>query len=159
MATENLQIGIKKIKDLEFFIDEDIQVNGPFDFNHNVSIVTNAEDETVSFIILVNYFLTQTQTPFMRSKSITVFNVKNLKSVVKVVDGRELFDIPDQLLVTMFSISFTHSRALHAKSCAGTKYSELLMPLINPDHEFRKLFGPNLENLSQPPVPPIEKGK
>jgi hypothetical protein len=152
MSEVKIQFGIKEIKELEFFVNEDLHVSGPFDFNHNITISTDGPQESVSFIILINYFLAKTQTPFMRSKTVTVFGVKDLKSLSKVMEGREVFDIPDQLLVTMFSISFSHARALLARSSAGTKYSKLLIPLINPDQELRRLFGQRLEKMVDPPV-------
>lgn len=148
MSQANIQFGIREIKELEFFANEELEVSGPFDFNHNITIATDGPGETISFIILINYFLPKTQTSFMRSKTVTVFGIKDFKAHSKFISDKEVFDLPDQLLVTMFSISFSHARALHAKSSAGTKFSKLLIPLINPDQELRKLFGEKFEKMS-----------
>jgi len=63
-------------------------------------------------------------------------------------DGKEAVDLPDPLWVTLFSISFTHARAMLAHSSAGTKYGHMIMPLINPEQEFKKIFKQELERNS-----------
>ena len=72
----------------------------------------------------------------------TGFYIKEMKSYTRIQEnGQEAIDIPEPLWVTLFSIAFTHARAILARSSAGTKFTELLMPVINPQQEFQKLFG------------------
>ena len=47
------------------------------------------------------------------------------------------------ILISIFSISFSHTRALMAKSAAGTKYSHLLLPIVNPTDLVKQLFATN----------------
>jgi hypothetical protein len=56
--------------------------------------------------------------------------------------------LPDNLWISLFSIAFTHARAIIAKSSAGTKYGHMLLPIINPVQEFKNLFGPHLQELN-----------
>lgn len=137
-----IQWAIKEIKELEFFIDESIDLGPSFDFNFTVEIRPLENEEIVRLGIIVNYAKTDTKEQFMRGKVVTSFLIKDLKTLVRKIEDRpDLLDLPEQLWVALFSIAFTHARAILSRSSAGTKYAHMLLPAINPEAEFRKLFG------------------
>ncbi len=144
-VSKQINFGIQQIKELEFFIDESVNIGEAFDFNYHVELRNEVEHERVIFTITANYFLNKTTEAFMKGKSSTVFLIKDMKNHSrKLSNGSDAVDLPDPLWITLFSIAFTHARALLAKSSSGTKYSHMLMPLINPEHEFIKIFGNHL---------------
>lgn len=137
-----IQFGIREIKELEFFVDEWKDIDGSFDFNYNVDILPDINAGLLRIVITVNYFKTSSRELFLRGKVLTGFYIKDMKSYARAHEsGQEGIDIPEQVWVTLFSIAFTHARAILARSSAGTKFTGLLMPVINPQQEFQKLFG------------------
>lgn len=137
-----IQFGIREIKELEFFVDEWKDIDGSFDFNYNVDILPDINAGLLRIVITVNYFKTSSRELFLRGKVLTGFYIKDMKSYARAYEsGQEGIDIPEQVWVTLFSIAFTHARAILARSSAGTKFTGLLMPVINPQQEFQKLFG------------------
>ena len=83
----------------------------------------------------------------MKGRTATTFLIRNMLEYSRTINDHEEIDLPDPVWITMFSVAFSHARALLAKSSSGTRYGHMLMPLINPEQEFYKLFGPALEKL------------
>jgi hypothetical protein len=148
MSSQSNQIhfAVKEIKELEFFVNEGVPLFDSFDYNYQVNVLHSIPAETIMIIITANYLLPQKTEHFMKGRTATTFLIRNLKNYVKTINEKEAIDLPDALLVTLFSISFSHARALLAKSSAGTKFSHMLMPLINPEQEFKKFLRNHLEN-------------
>ena len=141
---EQVAYAIKSVKETEYFVDEALEVEEQFDFHYNASINNKVETEEVHLSITVNYRKKGTTIDFLRGRTTSVFLIQNLKDRASIKDGKEMIDLPDPLWITLFSISFTHTRAMLARSAAGSKYGHLIMPLINPEVEFKKLFGEHL---------------
>jgi hypothetical protein len=140
--TASIEFGVREIKELEFFVDESKEIDGTYDFNYHVDMLPDVGSETIRIIITANYLNSISKMPFLKGKISTSFYVKNLQSFSrKLTDGKDTFDIAEDVWVTFFSIAFTHARALLGKSSAGTKFMGLLMTVINPQQEFKKLFG------------------
>ena len=142
---EQVLFAIRSIRETEYYVNESLHLDEEIDFHYNASIENKVDLEEVHFTITVNYRRKGTAEDYLRGKTISVFTIQNMKSRVSMIDGKEALDLPDPLWVTLFSISFTHARAMLARSAAGTKYSHLIMPLINPEVEFKKLFGAHLQ--------------
>ena len=142
---EQVLFAIRAVKETEYYVNESLPLDEEIDFHYNASIENKAEAEEIHFTITVNYRRKGTTEDYLRGKTISVFTVQNMKSRVSLIDGKEAVDLPDPLWVTLFSISFTHARAMLARSASGTKYGHLIMPLINPEAEFKKLFGAHIQ--------------
>jgi hypothetical protein len=125
-----------------------IEVGEQSDFYYNAIINSKMELEEVHITIAVNYKKKGTTEDFMRGRTSTVFLIQQMKERSALKDGKEVVDLPDPLWVTLFSISFTHARAMLAHSSAGTKYGHMIMPLVNPETEFKKIFGKELKKQS-----------
>lgn len=65
----------------------------------------------------------------MKGKVLTSFHIVDMQRFVKA-DINEL-NLPKSILVAMFSISFSNTRALKAKASMGSRYTNLYLPLIN----------------------------
>ncbi|MEX2232313.1 MAG: hypothetical protein WD824_09140 [Cyclobacteriaceae bacterium] len=147
--SQQVHFAIKEIKELEFFINENVELGEAFDYNYQVNVSHSVPAETIMVIITANYLLHQKTEHFMKGKTATTFLIRDLKNYVKKLKGKDGIDLPDALLITLFSISFSHARALLAKSSAGTKFSHMLMPLINPEQEFNKVFRHDFQNQTR----------
>lgn len=120
--TQPVLFAIKGIKEIEFFANEFVDLGESFDFNYQVEIKSDIPEELVLVTITPNYLLKGSETPFMRSKVMTIFTIKDLKLRERILDdGTQAVDLPDPVWVSLFSIAFTHARALLAKSSASTK--------------------------------------
>lgn len=140
-----IQYAIKSVKETEFFTDESLELEAQVDLNYNASIQTKLETEEVLVTIMVSYSSKTTRHDFLRSKVVSSFIIKDMKNYVPAGSSSAGIDLPDPLWVAMFGISFSHARALLAKSAAATKYAHMTLPLIDPEKEFRKLFAKELE--------------
>lgn len=67
----------------------------------------------------------------------TVFEVENWNQFV--VDDN-ILDFPPEFLVTIISISVSHTRALLAAQTAGTLYGDMVLPIVNAI-DMAKSFG------------------
>lgn len=139
-----IHYAIKSVKETEFFVDESIELEAQVDLNYNASIQTKVDAEEIHYTISVSYSSKTTKLDFLRSKTVSVFLIKDIKNYVPKHATLEGVDLPNPLWISMFSISFTHARALLAKSAAGTKYAHMMLPLIDPEKEFNKLFAQQL---------------
>jgi hypothetical protein len=143
---EKIEWAIKEIKELEFLVNEFIELDPSIDFNFTVDITPVVEQEVILFSITVNYLNATRKDIVMRGKVMTIFQIKEMESItLTTAEGKPLVDLPEQLWIALFSIAFTHTRALLAKSSAGTRYAHMLLPVINPEEQFKKLFGPLLK--------------
>jgi hypothetical protein len=61
-----------------------------------------------------------------------------------LIPGDDRIDIPDELLVTLMSLSYSTARGVLATLTAGTDYQELFLPLVNPA-DFKKMLKPSEE--------------
>ncbi len=137
---------IKEIKEIEFFVDEFSKLESTLDYNYNVDLRPASAEDAVRMTITATYMKTGTSDILMKGKIMTVFLIRDLKSMARINEnGTEEVDLPEPLWIALFSIAFTHARAILARSSAGTKYSHMILPPINPQTEFKKLFGPFLK--------------
>jgi len=136
-------MGIGRIKDLEFFIDESAEVDNELTsqvtFNNTLNIYL--ETERIDIIIEANFYVNDIKDTFMRGKVLTSFNIPNMKQYL-VPDTTQV-NIPDAVLVTMFSIAITHTRALIAKASMGSRFGNLYLPIIPNPGEILKQMLPH----------------
>lgn len=148
---KNVEWAIGGIKELEFMVNEFVQLDPTVDTNYTVDLVPVVEKEMILFTITANYLNGISKELVMKGKVMTVYLIKDMKLVTKKNrDNKDIVDLPDKLWISLFSMAFTHARALIAKSSAGTKYAHMLLPIINPEKEFHKLFGPYLQEMNFP---------
>ena len=141
-----IEWAIKEIKEMEFIVNETIDVGSLIDTNYTVDVLPVVGEEKIQMSITFSYLKNETKEVVMKSKVMTTYLIRDLKSKVKKTDNNiDAVDLPDQLWIALFSIAFTHTRAILARSSAGSKYGHMLMPAINPEIEFKKIFGGRLQ--------------
>lgn len=146
-STGQVEWAIKGIQELEFMINESVPLDPKVDFTFTVDISPVVEHESILISIKVVYVNATKKDELLKEKVMTIFSIKDMKSRTQISsEGKPLVDLPEDLWITMFSISFTHTRALLAKSAAGSRFSQMLLPIINPEEQFKRLFGHVLLN-------------
>lgn len=141
METKQINIGIKKIKEIEFFINEDITLKNPQEFNIRFELTTNIilAENYVEMVLSAIFSAGSDDNVFLKIRTSNLFIILELSSFHNVEN--DSFDIPDNALVTLLSLSISHTRALLAKNSIGTKFSELIIPIVNPTEVLKQLFG------------------
>ncbi len=140
MNKKELQIGIKKIKDIEFFIDEQVDIKDLSQVSIGFELKTNfnIEESTIELLFAVIYTDNIENKIILKIKTSNLFLIPELLTFQK--EGELVFDIPDGILITLLSLSISHTRALLAKNANGTKFSDINLPIVNPTDIYHKLF-------------------
>lgn len=124
----SIELAILKIQDLGFTIDERATVAAQSKLDYNINVGYNVNEDWIEFTISPIMRNAETLQIFLSGSVLTRFLVKDIKTFV---DGDRL-NIPDTAMTTLFSMAFTHTRAILAKNCAGSRYSTIYLPIINP---------------------------
>ena len=140
-SKKNVEIGYRIIKILtskfsfEEIDEEELNelISTPNGLTVDMNISLNINKETNDMIIDVSTVLLNTndKKTLIHHVGRTSFNVKDLDKVFN--EKTNAFDLPDDLLIQLYSISYTHSRALLATELNSTIYKEkYFLPVVNP---------------------------
>jgi len=140
---EKFNLGIKKIKDIEFFIDESVELPEPANLGINFELTTNVnlQETTIELILQVNFINSLNEKVLMRIKTINAFLIPELSGFNQ--PSTEQFNVPDILLVTILSLAVSHTRALLSKNTTGTRFADIYIPIVNPTELAKQLYGIN----------------
>ncbi len=139
---------ILEIKETEFFVDESAKP-GQVNFGYQVVLDIKVPESLVSFSIIATYVNAATNDVVLKSKSHTSFGIKDMESFTKKDEkGQDAVDLPDALWISLFSMAYSHARALLARSAGPTIFKAFIIPPINPEAEFKKLFGPHMKDAA-----------
>ena len=142
---DQIGFGIKTVKETEFYANESLALDTQIDLVTNAGLDIRIEENEIHLFVSAVYKRKGTGEEYMRGKTISIFLFENLKSRERVKDGKSAIDLPDPLWVTLFSISYSHARAMLAKSAAGTKFGQMILPLVDPEEHFKNIFKKELE--------------
>ena len=134
-------LAISKISEVEFFMNESAL---PQNIDNGVKV--NFIQETriglalnlVVFVLTVDYFLPQNLND--KILSIKVENWFNIYELEKFVKEGNLLELPQDALVSIVSLSISHTRAILSKHTAGTLFATHLIPLVNPVQITKEFF-------------------
>ena len=135
-----VNIAIKKIKEVEFIVNEEVEIANPNIANISFEVTTNInlKDTSVEMLLTATFSDMTQGKVFMKIKTSNVFLVLELAQFHSPENNT--FNIPDNVLVTLLSLSISHTRALLAKNALGTKFAELYIPIVNPSEVLKQLF-------------------
>jgi len=136
---------VVRIKDVSFQVNENL-------FNHqkdpnlikvniNCELKSNPEYSIIILEIFASYYYSDAKEGEILS-SILVHNAFDILDLKRFFHGNVL-RLPPDLLITLVSLSISHTRALFSKSIEGTVLGGIIMPLINPE-EFSKTIFPDM---------------
>lgn len=132
---------IKRIKELAFNINQAEEISQDFEFGFGVLINFDIEASSFELQILTDLVNKENKKSFVHITVSNVFYIEDLKKYVRS-DG-VTFDIPDMALISMLSISISHTRALMAKNTFGTAYENHFIPIVNPTEMAKEIFKLN----------------
>jgi Holliday junction resolvase len=140
MKPEQVNISISRIKEVEYFINESIELKPGAQMNINFQVTTNfkLDDKTVEMLLTAQFAEITEGIVLLKIKTSNVFSVLELADFHK--PESETYDIPDNVMVTFLSLSVSHTRALLAKNAQGTTFAGLYIPIVNPADLFNQLF-------------------
>jgi len=143
---KNYSWAIKYIKDLAFMVDESLVLGSKANMNYKVHLGFNPKTDLVSLQFVVQYKDQESGLDFMTGTVETGYLIKDLKQYEEKDSktGEVKYDIADPLLIALFSMAYSHTRAVLATKAANTKYNFMLMPPIQPEAEFKKVFKDHL---------------
>lgn len=152
----DVAITILKIRELAFSILEERVDETGLSIGFSVETIINFDEET--FEIKVDYSLKSKSTglSYVQIKVSNLFRISNLKDYS--TKDKAHVTLPDATLITMLSLSISHTRALLAKNTAGTTLEQYLLPIVNPTEIAKQIFNIPMdkENL---PLPKSSKFK
>jgi len=140
MKPEQVTIAISRIKEVEYFINESNELLPGNQVNINFQVKTNfkLEDNTVEILLTAQFIEMAEGIALLKIKTSNVFSVLELADFHNPLS--QTYDIPDNVMVTILSLSVSHTRALLAKNAQGTKFAGLYIPIVNPTDLFNQLF-------------------
>lgn len=141
MEPIQVNIAVKKIKEVEFSINEEIDIPGPIHAIVRFELTTNfnLNDNTVELLLTTFFSTAEEDNLFLKIKTSNVFLLLELSNFYSTES--QSFNIPNNVLVTFLSLSISHSRALLAKNVPGTKFADLYIPIVNPTEVSKQLFN------------------
>lgn len=145
MEDKQVNIAIKKIKDVEFYVNEQavLPENGLLNIGFNITTNFNLPETLVDITLQVLFTNPVNNEEVMKIKTNNIFLVLELADFHDPVKGQ--FEFPDNLMVTLLSLTVSHTRALLAKNAMGTKFSEYYLPIVNPVDLYKQLFHPSAQ--------------
>ena len=145
--TPEFTYGIIRILDCGFGIQELISPElDKITVGYGMNFGINTEENWVQYVIKADFMDSETNSVFLSGTSLTRFNVTNLKGFIK--ENNDML-LPDGFLETLFGIAFTHMRAILAKNIAGSKFSNIIVPIVNPNPLFKDLLQIQREEMKK----------
>ena len=131
---QGLKFRISSLEDLGYTFKkpEDSVPTDRIDFSLENSLDIDVESGTISFI-LTPQFTTGKRDPKLIAKLAfkVEFDVPDLAQFVDDAD-EDVIQLPDQLVVTLFSISYSTMRGVFYEKSRGKMAERLILPIIDP---------------------------
>lgn len=136
---------IARVKDTSFSVNETLyDANYPADkiqIRINCEIRFNQEADFIMIDINPSYlYKKEGDGAELILGSINVHNAFKVKDVKDFVENDTIY-IPTNFLITLVSLSISHTRALFSKNLDGTALNGIIMPIIDPVDFCKNTFG------------------
>src|SRR5690606_16546446 len=100
----------------------------------SISAIDDSKTEII-FDVISNFYNPDTEEELIEHIGRTKYIVTNLH----VSAEKDSVDIPDELMVTLYSLAHTHARALLASDVQNTIYKDkAFLPVVNPKEILKK---------------------
>ncbi len=155
-----VQMGIKQVKELAFMMDESaFRIDMHFKMNIQTELSFDFASDDLFFQIAVT-FLNDEHRNIARIEVMNNFVIQNLRQF-HVSNSSEKIEIPEDLLTIIFSISFSHARALMSNHLNGTAIQSLMIPVISPKAVLKtlKIQGIDLTKSKKKVSSPQKRGR
>lgn len=143
---QSVSIKVVGIREIQFSIDDKYK-GGTADLKINLSATFDVDTPNDKIKVEVGsrfYSEKNEAVSLIDFRCVTDFGVSTLEKFERKQTGENaVANLPQELLTTLLSIAFSHARAMLATKTTGTKYSDTLLPIINPTdivhHMFKQL--------------------
>lgn len=141
----SLSYKISKIHTLKFSFEEIDNDRAEYLFETpnalflHTNVVLNIDKEKSTIAIDINSNLSDKEKKevLVEHSGRTIFHFKGLNDVYN--EKEDIFDIPDGILVQLFSLSYSHARALLAMEVSPTIFKDhYILPVIDPTEFLKK---------------------
>jgi hypothetical protein len=147
----HFQFSIKKIKDIYFFINEELAIPGKI---QGVKVEMQYKmgyhkEQNLLNLILIIFLHYNEQPPDKKLSEIHVQNLFEVNNIAQYIDKNDSLILPHDILASIFSMSISHSRALFYKNVAGTFLQDAILPVTDLIGVLRHFFPeqyPEVEN-------------
>lgn len=144
---EEVVFRITRVKDIAFNVNEKLYKPPTEKKNTKVRIDCELSSNPDSTIIIINIIASYYYEDSVNQEQLAIINVQNIYEIPEIkkffIEGELM--LPPHLIITLVSISISHTRALFSKNIDGTAYNGNTLPLINPE-EFAKHVFPHMFN-------------
>jgi hypothetical protein len=144
MIEEKIEIRIKRIKDVNFYVNENLldpDSERLIKIELNPLLGFKADDNTVALIIRVSFHYDGTElSPENTLLDIQVQNLYEIDNVVGFVNDQNMIVLPPKSIISLLDLSISHTRALIAKNAAGTVYQDSPMPVFDAENVAQFFF-------------------
>jgi len=138
---------VVRVLDCGFSIEEMIDpTDGNIQTGYGMNFTFDVENSWVQMIVRVDLNTIDTDKTFISGTVLTRFGINNLKGFI---DENNLVNFPKGSLETLFGIAFTHMRAIFAKNISGSRFTNIIVPVINPNELFPELLNLSIEKFKQ----------
>lgn len=131
-STPEFKFAILRIKDLKFNVNEHFFIpNKSVQINLLQTLGFNAPSETVNLTLdaFMHYTDGKPEETVIEISVQNLFKIENLSAFI--TDNNQL-KLPPEAIITLTSLSISHTRALLAKNTSGTAFQDTLLPIMNP---------------------------
>jgi hypothetical protein len=135
---EAINIRIKEINQCTFNLNQKTLPKDEIEIGKNLSIGlgfnfnVDFENNLFHFFTLITYKNHNTDESVLELETEMIFELKDLKLVVKKQKTPGDFNINDDLIITLAGVAIGTSRGLLASNTKGTPLSKFPLPILNP---------------------------
>jgi len=135
---EDINIRIKEINQCSFNLNQKSLPKDEIEIGKNLSIGlgfnfnVDFENNLFHFFTLITYKNHNTDESVLELETEIIFELNNLKLVVKKQKTPGDFNINDDLIITLAGVAIGTSRGLLASNTKGTPLSNFPLPILNP---------------------------
>jgi hypothetical protein len=135
---QQIGLGISKIREHAFSIETVDKLPELVEFGFGFHLEFDHTINTFDLQVIAELKDTESKKLFVHIKVSNVFLIENMTQYYNTKTNS--LNLPDSVLVTMLSISVTHTRALFAKNTVGTIYENNIIPIVNPTEMAKEVF-------------------
>jgi hypothetical protein len=142
---KDFKYGIAKVKTISFFVNEVAYINDPKkEVRVQMSHVFGTSPEFGLVDFRLSTFFLYPERPDQILSEIVVQNVFSIQNFSKYHKGN-FTTFPSEFILSMISMSISHSRALYINQLSGTLFQDFMLPITN-SLDAAKHFFPTLFN-------------
>jgi hypothetical protein len=146
IGLSNSQFAVKDIKTLSFTVREAMyNANAPevqYSFNHKVGF--NTELNLANFNLQVSYsYINEPYKIIIDTEVETIFWINDLAKYIPNAPPvtEKNMNVPSTILISIVSLSISHTRALLYKNLSGTVFGGIMIPILDAIKVSRHFFG------------------